>query len=124
FRIALLDRGLQPLSKGLIWRVVAQKPASHSAIKSRRNTSIKSTRAYYTRVRSSPDSGTKADIAGGRRSDMCGRLRGGKENLTWRRLGSVQPCVRPLSAVHMTAGHNALRGSGPGQNLAFKMRWH
>jgi hypothetical protein len=28
---------------------------------------------------------------------------------------SVQPCVRPLSAVNMTAGHNALRGSGPGQ---------
>ena len=27
---------------------------------------------------------------------------------------SVQPCVRP-SAVGMTAGHNALRGSGPGQ---------
>src|SRR4051812_27033494 len=26
---------------------------------------------------------------------------------------SVQPCVRPLRAVHMTAGHNALRGSGP-----------
>src|SRR6476659_5088642 len=33
---------------------------------------------------------------------------------------SVQPCVRPVSAVHMTAGHNALRGSGPGQNRAFK----
>src|SRR3954468_19156978 len=32
---------------------------------------------------------------------------------------SVQPCVRPLDAVYMTAGHNALRGSGPGQNLAF-----
>jgi hypothetical protein len=32
---------------------------------------------------------------------------------------SVQPCVRPLAAVHMTAGHNALRGSGPGQKLAF-----
>jgi hypothetical protein len=32
---------------------------------------------------------------------------------------SVQPCVRPLSAVHMTAGHNALRGSGPGQKRAF-----
>src|SRR5213075_2558568 len=32
---------------------------------------------------------------------------------------SVLPCVRPLSAVHMTAGHNALRGSGPGQNRAF-----
>ena len=33
---------------------------------------------------------------------------------------SVQPCVRPLDAVHMTAGHNALRGSGPGQKPAFK----
>jgi hypothetical protein len=33
---------------------------------------------------------------------------------------SVQPCVRPFGAVHMTAGHNALRGSGPGQNRAFK----
>ncbi len=32
---------------------------------------------------------------------------------------SVQPCVRPLNAVHMTAGHNALRGSGPGQKPAF-----
>src|SRR5262249_34058300 len=33
---------------------------------------------------------------------------------------SVQPSVRPFDAVHMTAGHNALRGSGPGQNRAFK----
>src|SRR6202166_3455950 len=32
---------------------------------------------------------------------------------------SVQPCVRPFNAVHMTAGHNALRGPGPDQNLAF-----
>jgi hypothetical protein len=32
---------------------------------------------------------------------------------------SVQPCVRPVSAVRMTAGHNALRGSGPGRKLAF-----
>src|SRR5215475_2364997 len=31
---------------------------------------------------------------------------------------SEQPCVRPVSAVHVTAGHNALRGSGPGQNHA------
>jgi hypothetical protein len=29
-----------------------------------------------------------------------------------------------FGAVHMTAGHNALRGSGPGQNRAFKDRWH
>src|SRR4029453_5279478 len=34
---------------------------------------------------------------------------------------SVQPCVRPVCAVHMTAGHNALRGSGPGQKPAFEM---
>jgi hypothetical protein len=33
---------------------------------------------------------------------------------------SEQPCVRPLSAVPMTAGHNALRGSGPGQKHAFE----
>ena len=32
---------------------------------------------------------------------------------------SVQPCVRPLNAVHTTAGHNALRGSGPKQLRAF-----
>jgi hypothetical protein len=25
---------------------------------------------------------------------------------------SVLPCVRPVGAVHMTAGHNALRGIG------------
>jgi hypothetical protein len=36
-----------------------------------------------------------------------------------RRCWSLQPRVRPVSAVHMTAGHNALRGSGPGQKLAF-----
>src|SRR5580693_625735 len=32
---------------------------------------------------------------------------------------SVRPCVRPVSAAHGAAGHNALRGSGPGQNPAF-----
>jgi hypothetical protein len=32
---------------------------------------------------------------------------------------SVRPCVRPVDAVRMTAGHNALRGSGPGQKPAF-----
>jgi hypothetical protein len=31
---------------------------------------------------------------------------------------SVQPCVRPVSAVRMTAGHNALRGVDPGQKPA------
>jgi hypothetical protein len=49
---------------------------------------------------------------------MCGRLRVVK-GLSALQRWSVQPCVRPLSAVHMTAGHNAFRGSGPGQKLAF-----
>jgi hypothetical protein len=35
------------------------------------------------------------------------------------RCGSEQPCVRPVNAVHVTAGHNAFRGSGPGQEHAF-----
>src|SRR5215475_4956380 len=34
---------------------------------------------------------------------------------TW----SVRPCVRPVSAAHRAAGHNAFRGSGPGQKPAF-----
>ena len=34
-------------------------------------------------------------------------------------LASEQPCVRPMSAAHRAAGHNALRGSGPDQKLAF-----
>ena len=33
---------------------------------------------------------------------------------------SEQPCVRPFSAAHLAAGHNALRGSGPGQKDAFE----
>ena len=36
---------------------------------------------------------------------------------------SVQPCVRPVDAVHMTAGHNALRGSGPDRKPAFDNAW-
>jgi hypothetical protein len=51
------------------------------------------------------------------RRAMCGRLRVGKENL---RRWSERPCVRPVCAVLMTAGHNALRGSGPGQEHAFE----
>jgi hypothetical protein len=33
---------------------------------------------------------------------------------------SEQPCVGPVCAVHMTAGHNALRGSSPDQQHAFE----
>jgi hypothetical protein len=50
---------------------------------------------------------------------MCGRLRVGKDFLHVLQHWSVQPCVRPFNAVHMTAGHNALRGSGPDQTPAF-----
>jgi hypothetical protein len=55
----------------------------------------------------------------GPKSAMCGRLRVGKSFFYVLQHWSVQPCVRPLGAVHMTAGHNALRGSGPGQKHAF-----
>jgi hypothetical protein len=65
-----------------------------------------------------PNSDRQADILAGSCRAMCGRLRVGKENLTSRRW-SVRPCVRPVSAVRMTAGHNAFRGSGPGQKPAF-----
>jgi len=51
---------------------------------------------------------------------MCGRLRVGKENLHVAGLVGAAMCSASLSAVHMTAGHNALRGSGPGQQLAFE----
>src|SRR5206468_10980291 len=54
------------------------------------------------------------------KSAMCGRLRVGKSFFHVLQHWSVQPCVRPFDAVHMTAGHNALRGSGPDQQLAFK----
>ena len=46
-------------------------------------------------------------------------LRVGKKIFT-SQAWSVLPCVRPLGAVHMTAGHNALRGSGPSQQHAFE----
>jgi hypothetical protein len=49
---------------------------------------------------------------------MCGRLRVVKGSITSQRW-SEQPCVRPISAAHRAAGHNALRGSDPGQKLAF-----
>ena len=51
---------------------------------------------------------------------MCGRLPAVKgfshvcSSVGWR-----QPCVRPFDAAHLAAGHNAFRGSGPGQKLAF-----
>jgi hypothetical protein len=43
-----------------------------------------------------------------------------KVNFAQLRRWSVQPCVWPICAVHMTAGHNALRGSGRGQKHAFE----
>jgi hypothetical protein len=45
---------------------------------------------------------------------MCGRLRVGKENLS-----VAKPCARPVDAVRMAAGQNALRGSDLGQQPAF-----
>src|SRR5258706_2025361 len=68
--------------------------------------------------RFTPES-NNSDMAACPKSAMCGRLRVGKDFLHVLQHWSVQPCVRPFNAVHMTAGHNALRGSGPGQNPAF-----
>src|SRR6478609_4071715 len=53
------------------------------------------------------------------RCAMCGRLRVDKDFLHVCGIGRCSHVFGLLDAVHMTAGHNALRGSGPGQNLAF-----
>src|SRR5258707_15797559 len=66
-----------------------------------------------------PPTGLRRNQARCLRWVMCGRLRVGKDFLHVLQHWSVQPCVRPFDAVHMTAGHNALRGSGPGQKPAF-----
>ena len=70
-------------------------------------------------VRYEAQNGLHSDIAARPVRAMCGRLRVGKNFLHVLQHWSVQPCVRPFDAVHMTAGHNALRGSGPGQQHAF-----
>jgi hypothetical protein len=54
---------------------------------------------------------------------MCGRLRVGKAFLHVCRLVGAAMCSACLCG-HMTAGHNAFRGSGPGQKPAFEMHWH
>jgi Transposase len=66
-----------------------------------------------------------ASDQGKQRDDLTAemRLENGSElarKIITSQVWSVQPCVRPLSAVHITAGHNALRGSGPGQQHAFE----
>ncbi len=50
---------------------------------------------------------------------MCGRLPAVKGFSHACSVGWRQLCVRPFHAAHMAAGHNAFRGSGPGQKLAF-----
>ena len=65
-----------------------------------------------------PKSGHRNSVAECPLCAMCGRLRVGKGNLHVAAL--VGACVRPVCAVHMTAGHNALRGSGPGHKPAFE----
>src|SRR5215475_10853579 len=57
------------------------------------------------------------------RCAMCGRLRVGKAFLHVCRLAGAAMCSA-YCAAHKAAGHNALRGSGPGQKRAFEMHWH
>jgi hypothetical protein len=71
------------------------------------------------RVRCSFEDGRRQVVPACPKSAMCGRLRVGKDFFSRLQHWSVQPCVRPFNAVHMTAGHNALRGSGPGHKPAF-----
>src|SRR5215831_14297961 len=75
------------------------------------------------RVRFGPLCGLKADISRDRRSTMCGRLRVGKAFLHVCRLVGAAMCSA-CRAAHKAAGHNAFRGSGPGQKPAFEMHWH
>lgn len=55
-------------------------------------------------------------------SAMCGRLRFGKSFVDFfAHYWSELPCVRPLDAAQIeAAGHNALRGLGPGQKPALE----
>ena len=50
---------------------------------------------------------------------MCGRLRVGKSFPPVSSIGRCSHVFGLLDAAYMTAGHNALRGSGPDQKLAF-----
>ena len=77
------------------------------------------TRAEQNACRAIIPNGSRGETQACANCAMCGRLRVGKSFFYVLQHWSVQPCVRPLGAVHMTAGHNALRGSGPGQKHAF-----
>src|SRR5262245_20657972 len=79
--------------------------------------------AGVTNVRFAPESGQTAYIPLCPLCAMCGRLRVGKAFLHGCRLVGAAMCSACLCG-HMTAGHNAFRGSGPGQKPAFEMHWH
>ena len=57
----------------------------------------------------------KLDITRGPKNAAMWTAPGWQEKIFTSLDWSVQPFVRPVDAVHMTAGHNALRGSGPGK---------
>ena len=57
------------------------------------------------------------------RNDAMGHVwtaPGWQEESSLLRRWSERPCVRPVCAVRMTAGHNALRGSGHSQKHAIE----
>ena len=74
------------------------------------------TRSMYGLAHFADSGRTSPEVREGPCVDGSELARGIFTSQSW----SVQPCVRPLSAVHMTAGHNALRGSGPGHKPAFE----
>jgi ribosomal protein S14 len=68
----------------------------------------------------------RTELSGGsNRCAMCGRLRGGKENLHVALLvvaAIFSACYS--SAVHMTAGHNPCADQGPVKSPHSTMQWH
>jgi hypothetical protein len=112
-QIILHTRGSMPC-----WRIVF---STFCGCMSFYTGSVKSRKARSEHIRSGLPS--RSDIAAAFRHfrkvpcvDGSGLARRIVTSQAW----SVQPCVRPVCAVHMTAGHNALRGSGPGQKPAFE----
>jgi hypothetical protein len=113
------------------WRaflVVAKLPARQPLPCRRRRKSRRAARRANTRSESPQDGPACPLHPDSRRIDALQRTRAMCHVWTapgWQELSSrlqhwsVQPCVRPVCAAHMTVGHNALHGSGPGQKPAF-----
>ncbi len=96
---------LAPATLRLLRRTITVRSGSIASFRARRDRGLTPTTGPALRVHSPPGHVWTAP--------------GWQEFSSRKEQWSEQPCVRPVSAVHVTAGHNALRGSGPGQFHAF-----